>query len=121
MEYTIGEKAEDIKDTNIIKKGVIVNFTMRQVEEHETSLGKLLKELSAKKELEEAKMTNIERNHKFVLKLSEKNLFTAHMYQEAKAIVHVAKLKIKEVEEQVEEYRKEREEIYKQVPELNTK
>ena len=50
--------------------------------------------------------------------MAEADMFTAHMYQEAKAIVVMSDKKIEEVEKQLEDYADETAEIEKQIPEL---
>ena len=118
MDYKIIKKEDNILDSKIEKLGVVVTFTMTEVIEHTAMLQKLLKELTAKRDYEKAKMTNIENNHPFVLDMDEADMFTAHMYQEAKAIVVVSDSKIAEVETQLEDYADETAEIEKQIPEL---
>lgn len=121
MQYSIVDKAEDIKDSKIEKLGVVVNFTFREVEAHEENLKKVMIELQAKVDYEAAKMTNIETNHPFVLSMSEQDMFTAHMYQEAKAIVLVGKQKVAEIQKGLDDYALEKVEIIKQIPELGPK
>lgn len=118
MDYKIIKKEDNILDSKIEKLGVVVTFTMTEVIEHTAMLQKLLKELTAKHDYEKAKMTNIEANHPFILDMVEADMFTAHMYQEAKAIVVVSDKKIAEVEAQLQDYADETAEIEKQIPEL---
>lgn len=118
MQYTITKSAKNPMDSTIQKLGVVVNFSMQEILDHTVALKKLLTELTAKQAYEKAKMTNIEENHAFVLDMSEQDMFTCHMYQEAKAIVLVAGTKIAEVEKQLSEYETEKAEIFEQLPEL---
>lgn len=118
MKYAIMEAADTVKDSKIEKLGVVVTFTMREVEAHEAMLRKLQKELQAKLDFEQAKMFNVERNHSFVKDMSPQDLFTAHMYQDARANSTAARDKLTEVEKQLSDYENEKIEIVKQIPEL---
>lgn len=118
MEYKITESNEDPKQSKIQKLGVVVNFTFGEIEQHESMLAKVVKELKAKSEYEGAKMKNIETNHPFVLEMPEQDLFTAHMYQEAKSLVKVSNEKVVEIEKQLADYAEEKGEIMKQIPAL---
>lgn len=119
MEYKLSDtKAENIKDTVIEKTGVIVKFTMGELEGADAGMEKILKEITAKRDYEKAKMTNIETNHPFVLTLSEEDLFTAHMYQDSKNLVKMAEIKIPEFKKQLAEDAAEILEIKCQIPEL---
>lgn len=120
MEYKIVAPAADgnVKNAKIEKLGVVVNFTFGEIEQHEEILDKTIKELKGTNVYNAAKMTNIETNHPFVLTLSEQDLFTAHMYQEAKALVKVSADKISQIEKQLADYADEKAEIVKQIPEL---
>lgn len=83
----VGRKPEDYKEARILKTGLTAVFTINEIESSERSVEKRLKEVRGQLELERAKMANVERNHPFVLKMSEEDLFTAHLYMEAKAMV----------------------------------
>lgn len=85
--YKIKEENKNWKDTVIEKSGITADFTIRQFEDNIERLGKTLKELEATHKLNLAQMDNIERNHKFVKKMSDQDLNTAHMYWESKQIV----------------------------------
>lgn len=69
-------------------------------------------------EHEDAIVDNIEHYHKFVKKLTDEQLLTAWMYKESKEKSKIHNNKIKEIDEQLEEYAKEKAEIIKQIPEL---
>lgn len=119
MEYTIPVvNAEDPKMSTIEKRGDVVTFTYADIEEQERLLGKALKEITAKRDLEAAKLLNIESYHPFVKNLSEEELFTAHMYQESKAITIVAQPKIDQIQKQLDEYAAEKAVIRQQLPVL---
>lgn len=118
MLYKITETAEDIKDAKIEKAGVLVYFTMRDIEAHEENLKRTLMELVAKAGLEKAKMTNVENFHPFVKEMSLEDLSTAHTYMTAKMMFEVASGKAEEIEKQLKEYEAEKIEIVKQIPDL---
>lgn len=120
MQYKILEPKVDmeVRDAKIEKLGVVVTFTFNEIEREEAALNKVLKEIRGKSDYEAAKMKNIEEHHPFVLNLSEEEMFTAHMYQDCKAIVVVSAPKIAEIEKQLQEYADEKAEIIKQIPQL---
>lgn len=118
LEYKIGETAEDPQDAVIHKTGYTQKFTLREVENSIFANSKNLKELEGRVTLDSAKMTNIEQNHPFVLEMSEQDLFTAHMYMEAKATVRVCKKKVAELQAAIDDDTAEIAEIKKQIPEL---
>ena len=70
-------------------------------------------------EHEDAIVDNIEHFHKFVKKLTDEELLTAWMYKESKEKSKIHGNKIKEIDEQLVEYDKEKAEIIKQIPELD--
>ena len=109
----------DVKDRIIEKRGHVITFTLNQVEENTKALLKSIKEIGAKKELENAKMVNIEGFHPFVKELSEQDLHTAWMYQESKTLAKMCEEKLKEINDQIEKDAIEVEEIKNQIPALN--
>jgi chromosome segregation ATPase len=109
------EEPVNILEEVIEKEGVVVRFTIQEVKDHQAQLVKIKKELDAKRGLEDAGKQNIENNHPFVKDLSEQDLFTAHMYQEAIGMIKAIDNKLKEVNNQIEEYEKELEEIKTQL------
>lgn len=118
IEYQIGEAAENPQDAVINKTGFVQKFTLREVENSILLNKKSLKEIEGRITLDSAKMTNIEQNHAFVLDMSEQDLFTCHMYMEAKATVRVCNKKATELRTAIEEDILEVAEIVKQLPEL---
>lgn len=107
-----------LKDRVIEKRGHVISFTINQVEDNTRALQKTRKEIDAKMEHEMAKMVNIEGFHPFVKEMSKEDLFTAWMYQEAKAMAEMCDKKLKEIEKQLAEDEAEVKEIYSQIPEL---
>lgn len=85
--YKIVEEKEHWKDSVIEKDNIVAKFTIRDFENNIERMQKTLRELEAKHKVELAVMDNIERNHPFVKDLTDEQLNTAWMYQEAKAVV----------------------------------
>lgn len=96
IEYTIKEKKDNPRESVIELHGKPIEFTLYGMEASIAGAEKTIKELESTSKLNAAKMDNIERNHPFVKEMSEQDLFTAHMYQEAKAIVLVCNKKADE-------------------------
>ena len=107
INYTLKEKAKDPNAAVITKSGISVDFTPQEMRNEQAQCEKFLAELNAKLDLEKAKMSNIAEHHPFVKEMSAQDLFTAHMYQEAKAFVDVIPSKVEEVTAQLEESRAE--------------
>lgn len=123
IEFNI-EKVEDIelptaRDRIIEKRGDVVEFSMNDIDNHIHMLTKARKEHAGMVEHEDAIIDNIEHFHKFVKKLTDEQLLTAWMYKESKEKSKIHNNKIKEIDEQLEEYAKEKSEIIKQIPELD--
>ena len=123
IEFNI-EKVEDIelptaRDRVIEKRGDVVEFSMNDIDNHINILTKARKEHAGMVEHENAIVDNIEHFHKFVKKLTDEELLTAWMYKESKEKSKIHGNKIKEIDEQLVEYDKEKAEIIKQIPELN--
>lgn len=122
IEFNV-EKVEDIelptaRDRIIEKRGDVVEFSMNDIDNHVHILNKQRKEHLGMVEHEDAIVDNIEHYHKFVKKLTDEQLLTAWMYKESKEKSKIHNNKIKEIDEQLEEYAKEKAEIIKQIPEL---
>jgi hypothetical protein len=105
--YKLLESNSDYKQSKIEKSGITAVFTLAEVEQHRDRLEQMRKELEAKATIERAKIKNIEDHHPFVKKLSEFELFTAHMYQTALNELKPAEEKLKEVLEAIDEYEQE--------------
>ena len=123
IEFNI-EKVEDIelptaRDRVIEKRGDVVEFSMNDIDNHINVLTKARKEHAGMVEHENAIVDNIEHFHKFVKKLTDEELLTAWMYKESKEKSKIHGNKIKEIDEQLAEYDKEKAEIIKQIPELD--
>lgn len=123
IEFNI-EKVEDIelptaRDRIIEKRGDVVEFSMNDIDNHINLLTKARKEHAGMVEHEDAIINNIEHFHKFIKKLTDEQLLTAWMYKESKEKSKIHNNKIKEIDEQLDQYEKEKAEIVKQIPELN--
>lgn len=123
IEFNV-DKVEDIelptaRDRVIEKRGDVVEFSMNDIDNHINILTKARKEHAGMVEHENAIVDNIEHFHKFVKKLTDEELLTAWMYKESKEKSKIHGNKIKEIDEQLAEYDKEKAEIIKQIPELD--
>lgn len=78
------ENKDDFKASKIQKTGISAEFTIFELEGMEKEVRKQLKEATAQYNLEAAKIENIESNHSFVKDFTDEQLFTIHMYWEAK-------------------------------------
>jgi len=114
IQYKIYKKNKDAKEVVIEKSGITAQFTINEIEKHESYLARTLKEIEGQLMLEDAKATNILNNNTFLMKMSEEDIHAAHMYFEAMAFSVTAKPKIKEIKDQIKSYKKEKEEIIKQ-------
>lgn len=113
--YTIHKEDKDPKASVIRKSNVDVDFTVHELEANEREYKKMVKSLTAQKELADAKMKNIEDHHPFVMDLTEEQAFTVHMYQEARAMSRVCGNKIPEYEAELAYIADEKKEIESQI------
>lgn len=118
MDYKIKEASENPRESVIEMTGKPIEFSLYEMEGNLARLEKNEKEMAATIELNAAKMDNIERNHPFVKDMSEQDLFTAHMYQEAKAIVKVGTDKLKEIQEAQVTDKASMAEVFEKMPEF---
>lgn len=113
--YTIKKEDKNPGQSTIVKSNVEVEFTLDSLAENERDYRKMIKQLTAQKQLADAKMRNIEDHHPFVMDLSEEQAFTVHMYQEARAMSRVCGQKLPEYVEELEYVEAEKKEIEKQI------
>lgn len=118
MEYKIIDAKENPRESVIEMTGQPVKFSLYEMEGNLQNSEKTVKELTAQVEVSAAKMANIEEHHPFVKDMSEQDLFTCHMYQEAKAIVKVGEKKIEEFRVAIETDKKALEDVYAALPEF---
>lgn len=102
-------------DKIIEKTGHTITFTMQEVELNTASLLKVKKEIEAKKELEKAKMENIQSFHPFIFDMNEQDLLTCWLYKESKGIVDMCIKKLEQIDKQMEDDRLEIIEINRQL------
>lgn len=107
-----------LKERIIEKRGEVLEFSLDDIEYNLKQLIGKRKELEAKLKYETMKKDNIETHHPFVKDISEQDLFTTHMYQEACIWVKTCEDKIKEIDEQIKKDESEVAEIKSQIPEL---
>ena len=114
--YKDDQSVDLIDAERIIEKtGHTITFTMQEVELNTANLLKAKKEIEAKKELEKAKMENIQSFHPFILDMSEQDLLTCWLYKESKGIVDMCIKKLEQIDKQMEDDRLEIIEINKQL------
>lgn len=117
--YKIKEfNKEDPLASIVEKSGHVVEFQMVGVNAHKDQMNKLILEITSQKELEDAKMKNIEEHHEFVQKLSDFELATAAMYWQSKQTSVACAEKLTQFGEQMNKDDAEVEEIYRQCPDL---
>jgi hypothetical protein len=114
--YKVKKKEKDFKDSLIEKKYEhTLTFTIADVNAHMEKLEKAYKEIDGQFMLAGAKVQNIEINHPFVKKMSEKDLFVVHMYVENLNITKHAQDKLREIAKQKSAYKRELKDIYKEL------
>lgn len=109
---------EDSAATVIEKRGDVVSFDFRSIQQSTAALTKRKKELDATIELNGAKMTNIKEHHPFVLKMTGEEKAAAYLYAAAEGLVKEATEQLKLVESALKVDADETVEILKQLPEL---
>lgn len=118
MDYKLKEKAENPREAVIEMSGKTIEFTLQDLEGNIKRAEKTVVELEAQAKINRAKMTNIETNYPFVLEMSEKDLFTCHMYQESKALAKVSEMKAEEFKASIETDKASLAEIFEKMPEF---
>jgi hypothetical protein len=106
-EYKIIEPSEDATGILIEKSNIKVEFTLADMMQEQAQVGKYIQQFTAQRRLEQGKLDNILEHHPFVKEMSEQDLFTVHMYQEALAIVKTIDVKLPELEEQLHDSKEE--------------
>lgn len=109
--YHIKELDENPFNIVIEKYNITHDFTLGEMIQEQKQLEKYIRQWESQVALEEAKMKNIEEHHPFVLDMSEQDMFTAHMYQESKAIVKTIGEKLPEFKKQLQESKEELEHV----------
>lgn len=97
-------KHEEDGKVILTKTGHSHTFTMDEVREHLAKLDKMEKELTSQKELEEAKMQNVEANHEIVKTLTDEQFAACGIYARAKEIHIACVQKLEQIAEARKEY-----------------
>ena len=118
MQYEIINNQDNIKDSIIKKTGHVITFTMRDVEQNIVELKKIMKEVTAKKEYEQAKADNVAHFHPEIAEMPGEKLMAAYIYQDAVGTVKACNDKLAEVEKTLNDLQAEVEDIKRQVPEV---
>jgi hypothetical protein len=113
FQYQLLDPQEDkpFKEKKIRKSGITAEFTIAQVEEHEETLRTFKKERAAEIDVERARMENVRHFHPVVDTLSDVELTAVALFKESKTVVEKAEAKLKEVDQALEEYAKEKDDI----------
>ena len=88
---------KDYKQSIIERSNLTNEFTLADIENHKAELEKMQRELTAQIRVSNAAKENVERNHKFVSKMSDEQLSAAHYLLETKDIIRKSEAKLKEV------------------------
>ena len=88
---------KDYKQSIIERHNLTNEFTLADIENHKAELEKMQRELTAQIRVSNAAKENVERNHKFVSKMSDEQLSAAHYLLETKDIIRKSEAKLKEV------------------------
>lgn len=108
----------DIRERVIEKRGHVITFSLKELEDNDADMEKQLKEQKAMLEHRTAVIENIEHHHPFVKDLTEEQLLTVWMYKDAKGNQEIFQDNIEKLEKQLKEDEEEIKEILKQIPEL---
>lgn len=111
----VKEDADDFRNSVILKKGIEAEFTVSELNRIEKEVRKQLKESTAQYNLEAAKCDNIERNHEYVRDFTEEQLFTIHLYAEARKNYKKYKDHAEKIERDLATYEGEMAEMYTQL------
>ncbi len=108
------KKDEQDSSVTFIKRGQTHEFTDEAVRNHMKELERITKELSSQRDMEAAKMKNIEQFNEIVMNLSDKQLLAIAMYAQSKDLHGKVVAKLAEIEKLQKEYLEETQEIEKQ-------
>tara|TARA_R110000796_G_scaffold251827_1_gene384139 strand:- start:271 stop:633 length:363 start_codon:yes stop_codon:yes gene_type:complete len=102
--YKVEKKGDEHVDTTFSKTGHSHEFTVSEILQHELQLEKEIKQATAQKELEEAKMTNIAEHNTELVNMSDEDMHAVFMYWDAKILADECEAAIKAREEAAAEY-----------------
>jgi hypothetical protein len=119
LTYTYKETEEELpEDEKVIEKtGHVITFTMKDIKSHTEKLNALKSRYESELSVEQAKKTNVEMNHPFVLDFDEQQLVTIQVYSDALKNIAERNLVIGNITKQLEEYEEETKEIISQLQE----
>jgi hypothetical protein len=114
-----GEVKIPTKNERIIQMhGTVIEFTLQGIADTQNERSKKVKELEAKKELEEKKIKNIEEHHAFVKDFTDEDLHAMWMYYECKALVSECGKEAEKIKGYIKADNEAIEDIKKQIKEL---
>jgi hypothetical protein len=101
--YRLLQPNDDYKQAVIEKAGITADFTLLEVEQMQERNKKGLLEAESQLTIEKAKLTNIERHHPQVKKMSGVLLTAAALYKETQMMVASLEPKIKLIQQAIDE------------------
>lgn len=107
------ENKKDFKKSVIERSNLTNEFTLEDIENHQTELDKQERETVAQIKISTAVIGNVERNHPFVSKLSDEQLNTAAYLAETKDILKKSEAQLKAVRATKKKYKEVVTVIYK--------
>jgi hypothetical protein len=110
----VDRKPADKLDYVIKKTGFAVDFTLRDMQRDMDYNKRMKAELEGKLQVEKATMTNIERNHPFVLEFEDEKMAAIYLYFKAKCEVSAVESKLLDFEMAIKDGNREIGEIAKQ-------
>ena len=113
-DFEVKEVNEDDFRFSIIERSNMKNeFTLADIEAAQAEMHRLQKEITSQMNLCKATCDNITSNHPFIEDLSLEQTHHVWMYEENRVVAEDSEAKLKEVEEQLDEYEKLSDVIYK--------
>ncbi len=110
----VDRKPADKLDYVIKKTGFAVDFTLRDMQRDMDYNQRMKRELEGKLQIEKATMTNIERNHPFVLEFDDDKMAAIYLYFKSKCEVMAIESKLLDFEMAIKDGNREFGEIAKQ-------
>ena len=98
------ENKKDFKKSVIERVNLTNEFTIEDIEKHQRDLDKMAREATAQIRVTKAAIGNVEKNHKFVSKMSDEQLNAAHYLWDAKVLLRDTEKKLKSVNETKKKY-----------------
>lgn len=113
MEYIING-VNEAGESIIEKRGHVISFTVSEVNAHKEKMARLHKELSANKQVLDAKAQNVLDFHPEIKDMTDEQVFNVWFYREQTRKTEEYAKKIEEVEALIKQYDEELAEIEKQ-------